>query len=294
MALPVSVGFGPPLVVLYQDASGNLGPAVPYMVIVGSLSLGMGWDLATRFAIGDFNSDGRKDIVIGGSPMVVLLQRSDGTFGASSTFRVNGAAVLTGEIRAADMDGDGDDDIVFQAGDTTLGVLRQVSPGVFASAPELYSVTLSYWPSFYTFAVGDLNGDGRNDVVVPDPGNNGSLNIFLQNVGGTLNAPQLVPITSSPLYGIEIADINKDGLNDIVGDVVDPGIPAGVGQVHVFYQRPDHTFQSSTKYTFATAAGGGSQSHQSLSIGDINGDGWPDAMVAWHDEGLFALLNVPQ
>ena len=47
-------------------------------------------------------------------------------------------------------------------------------------------------------------------------------------------------------------------------------------------------------YTFPTSADGGSFSHQSLSIGDINNDGWPDAVVTWLDEGVFVLLNAPR
>jgi hypothetical protein len=155
-------------------------------------------------------------------------------------------------------------------------------------------VTTSYSNSFNTFAVRDLNGDGRNDVAVLDPGNNGPLNIFLQNSRGTLDPPTFITVTSSPLYGIEIADLDKDGLNDILGDVVAAASPTGIGQIHVFYQQPDHSFRSPTVYTFATSAGGGSQSYQALSIGDINSDGWPDAVVTWLDEGVFVLLNVPR
>ncbi len=298
IAAPVSVGFGPPLVVLYQDPTGNLGPPVPWPVIVGGLPLGVLWDLGIRIAIGDLNSDGRNDVAIAGVPITVLLQNSDGSLGTGvgSTFRVTGAFTfpLAAEVHIADMDGDGDNDIVFQTADKFIGVSRQTAPGVFSSTPDLYPVTLSYFSSFDTFAVGDVNGDGKSDVVVLDPGNSGTLNIFLQNNQGMLDAPRFVPITSSPLYRIEIADIDKDGLNDIVGDVVDAGFPTGVGQVHVFYQKSDHTFGTSTMYTFATSAGGGSQSHQSLSIGDINGDGWPDAVVSWLDEGIFVLKNVPQ
>lgn len=283
--LPQTTGFGAPLVVLYQDSAGNLGPPVAYNVPHG-----------LRLAIGDLNSDGRNDVVINTTLATIILQGSDGSLGTApgSVFSVNTGPSFLGEVHIADMDADGDNDLVFQSGDKTVGILRQVAPGIFSNAPEFYQVVTSYWTSFNTFAVGDVNGDGKNDVVVLDPGNNGLMNIFLQNSSGTLDVQKLIIITSSPLYGIEISDVNKDGLNDILGEVVDAGSPTGVGQVHVFYQKADHTFQNPTVYIFPTSAGGGSQSHQSLSIGDVTGDGWPDAVVSWIDEGIFVLRNAPQ
>jgi hypothetical protein len=290
LGLPVSqpVGNGPPLVVLYQDSSGNLGAPVSYS-IPSSTSVG------GRLAIGDMNGDGRNDVVVGGNLSTVFLQAADGSLGTDpgAIFTINAYSMFASELYIADMDADGDNDLVFQDGSKSIAILLQTAPGVFGGAVEHYSVVTSYWSSFDTFAVGDVNGDGKKDVVVLDPGNNGYLNIFLQNAIGTLDAPQLVTVTSSPLYGIEIADINKDGLNDIVGDVVDAGFP-GVGQVHVFYQKSDHTFQNSTTYLFPTSAGGGSPFHEALSIGDVNGDGWPDAVVSWSDEGIFVLRNLLQ
>lgn len=283
------INSGPPLVVLYQDSAGNLGSPVSVTVFSDPLAIG------GRLAIGDMNADGRNDVVVGGNPMMVVLQGSDGSLGTGtgSIFSLSTYSTFGGELHIADMDADGDNDLVFQDGNKSIGILRQTSPGVFGGSVEHYQVVTSYSNFFYTFAVGDVNGDGKNDVVALDPGNSGYLNIFLQNGSGTLDAPQLVTITSSPLYGIEIADINKDGLNDIVGDVVDASYPTGIGQIHVFYQKSDHTFQNSTPYYFPTSAGGGSSVNQALSIGDVDGDGWPDAVVSWLDEGIFVLRNLP-
>jgi len=274
--LPVTIGNGPQLEVLYQDSNGNLSPPVRYTITDQSFSLGL------RMAIGDLNSDGRNDLVFSGSPIRVMLQTPDGTLG--TIFDMNALTTFLGEVHIADMDADGRNDIVFQAGDKSIGILRQVAPGVFSNAPGNYPVVTNLAPAFNTFAVGDVNGDGKNDVVVVDAGNSGFLNIFLQNGSGTLDSPQLVTVTDNPLFGIEIADMDKDGRNDIVCDAD--------GQVHVLYQQPDHTFQSSIVYPYPTTAIGVSLSSQALSVGDVNGDGWPDAVLSWIDEGFFVLWNT--
>jgi hypothetical protein len=62
--------------------------------------------------------------------------------------------------------------------------------------------------------------------------------------------------------------------------------------VHVLHQQPDHTFQRSIVYPYPTTAIGVSLSSRPLSVGDVTGDGWPDAVLSWIDEGLFVLRNT--
>jgi hypothetical protein len=158
-----------------------------------------------------------------------------------------------------------------------------VNPGVLSGTPDYYSVQTSYWPQIYTFEVGDLNGDGRIDVLTTDPGNNGYLNIFFQNTSGTLDPPMLVTVFIGPLYGIEIVDVTGDGLNDIAGDIS--------GTVYVFRQKADHSFGDPVAYTFPTTSFGGSQEYDALSFGDVTGDGIPDAVVTWWGDKLFVVLR---
>ncbi len=264
------------IVVFLQDpATGQLGAPQEYIVSSNSVY---------SLAIGDLNGDGRNDVVVMAEQAVTsgglsfFFQTSGGTLGPEVVYdTVN---VTAGEIHIADMDNNGLNDVVVQSGQKELSVIRQLAAGVTSTVPEQYSVQTSYMGGFSAFALGDLNGDGRADMVAVDPGNNGYINIFLQNAQGLLDGPLLVQITDLP-FGVEVADITGDGLNDIVMDVS--------GGIVVFPQQPDHTFGPRRYYPYYASSFGGSSIHQALSVGDVNGDGQPDAVVTWADSGLYVF-----
>lgn len=269
-------------IVLYQDPqTGELVPG-PALDVSGTRAL--------NAAIGDINSDDRDDLVIVTNENRLSIFYQNATGGLErETIYDRTFVILTGPVRILDMDNDGDKDIVVQSGLKQLAIIKQdstVSPSVLDGTPDYYSIQTSYWPHIRTFEVGDLNGDGRNDVVTADPGNNGYLNIFFQNTAGTLDPAVLIPVFSTPLYGIEIADVNGDGLNDIAGEVVD----IGSGAVHVFHQKADHSFGNPIAYRFTTLSGGGSPESDALSFGDVTGDGRPDAVVTWWPDKLLVVL----
>src|SRR6267154_1698830 len=63
-------------------------------------------------------------------------------------------------------------------------------------------------------AVGDLNGDGKPDVVVGN-GNLNTVSIFINNGNGTLTATRFVPV-SRAVRSVALADFNGDGHLDIL------------------------------------------------------------------------------
>jgi len=127
--------------------------------------------------------------------------------------------------------------------------------------------------------IGDLNGDGRNDVAVLEV-MSPRIFVYLQNASGTLNQP-LVITTDLIFYrynltGIAIKDVTNDGFADLVVSGTSTTATTGwLGRVAVFKQDPvTHTLGPPQEYVLSTNDAG------PLSVVDLDGDGLPDVVVA--------------
>lgn len=241
---------------------------------------------AGTLAIADLNNDSLPDVVIasadlsgGNGVLSFLFQGPGGTFGPEVAYNAIQVALTAvgAEIHVADMNSDGLNDIVVQSGLKLLAVIKQVSPGIFSTTPDYYSVQTNGWPYFQSFALGDLNGDGRTDIAVADL--SGNLNIFLQKADGTLSPTQLLNYSSSEL---KIFDIDSDGLNDLL-------LLNGGNTVTILKQSSAHTFQDVQIFLLPTKTVGGTFTHQAMSVGDVTGDGLPDIVASWSFDGIYVL-----
>jgi hypothetical protein len=114
-------------------------------------------------------------------------------------------------------------------------------------------------------AVGDFNGDGAPDVVVNDLPVGTNFNVFFNNGSGGLVGPTLVSAFNQGTRGVEVADFNGDGLDDIAA-----GTDVGVS---VVISNGDGTFQPPLWPTNSSVDA------WDIAVGDLNGDGWPDAVT---------------
>jgi len=119
-------------------------------------------------------------------------------------------------------------------------------------------------------AVGDFNGDGKPDLVVPYYANPGQVAVLLGNGDGTFKQPIVSGNAGSEPDAIAVGDFNGDGKLDVV--VADFGRNGVNGTVTLMLGNGDGTFQPGMSYSAGLNPLG-------VVTGDFNNDGHLDVAV---------------
>lgn len=258
------------------DAAAQIfGPPVEYNLYPGN---------ATRVVIADVNRDGKPDLVVAihGDPtmatdgsVTVLLGNGDGTFQLSGSYDSGGWDTMG--LAVGDVNGDGIPDVVVAngtgaggGGSGNVAVLLGVGSGTFS--PFVAYPVGDILPT--SVAIGDINGDGKPDLVV---GSQTTADVLLGNGDGTF---QTAVIYSSGGVGATaaIADVNGDGKPDIElvnrCTTVTNNLCVDYGSAGVLSGNGDGTFKPVVTYP------PGGKSPYGIAVADVNGDGYPDLLTA--------------
>ncbi|MEL4179033.1 FG-GAP-like repeat-containing protein [Roseateles sp. PN1] len=231
--------------------------------------------------LADMNGDGRLDIVtFGADNAVVQVWRNNaGSWLLNDSVAVSVAIAGGLDLAVGDLNGDGRPDIAVTAqslsGYAGAALLYQGADG-HLGAPVMLMVA-DQNETANSVAIGDLNGDGRADLVLSYRSN--GLALFAQGSGGQLGVMQRLGEGSSPLL---LADLNGDGRLDVLmGGVFTSSFVTRL-------QTSDGNLAAEASYPAKFK--GVSAYTGVMALGDVNGDGRPD--VIFSDE-VFVQRPVP-
>ncbi|HUQ93494.1 MAG TPA: VCBS repeat-containing protein, partial [Bryobacteraceae bacterium] len=242
----------------------------------------------TSITAADVNGDNRQDLVFtdeGEDSVSVALGNGNGTF---QTRTIMNAGVDPKGAVAADVNGDGRPDLIVvnfgTAGNDSvpggISVLLGGGSGAFQAAANFAA---GLHPTNVT--VGDVNLDGRPDIIVSTGGANAAtlVAVLPGNGNGTFQTPTLLPAGFGPAQ-TALTDFNGDGKVDIL-----VGHCCGSVQMGLLLGDGNGAFQTET--TIPNTGNGSSF----VVVTDMNRDGKPDVVFGANGSpgGYVAtLLNV--
>lgn len=231
--------------------------------------------------IGDFNNDGKPDIVVCNTSAVSASTGTIGVYyntGATNADLFPTAVVNTTitnsptRLAVGDVDLDGRPDVVFTGQVNalySLGVLlgtgTQASP--WKTLATYGTNSANQIPQWVELA--DLNKDGKLDAVVTDS-NTSSVRVFLGNGTSvsTFTAPtQSIPVSLNPMQ-VSVADVNGDTIPDLI--VVNSNNL--INSFSVLIGKGDGTFNGRIDFP-------AQNNPWAIQVANLNGDTLPDLIL---------------
>jgi hypothetical protein len=243
--------------------------------------------------IADLDADGRSEIIqLAGFDLVVLGRNGDGSYSERKRFPLPSWIPLTGGIvHPADIDGDGNLDLLVHANGGVIYLLR--GDGAFGFARPTY--TLSYGLTWNgDMAVADVDGDGLRDIVTARNTGLGGMGISWGN-----QSPQRFSEMRSIEWGegfpsaVAMGDFDNNGRQDIAHSFlqfedVSLGVIAYHHTISLREVAPDRTLGPPRLFRTGLENPGFTSSHAKLLPADLDGDGDTD-LASIQNGGLEVL-----
>ena len=282
---------------VYLGSSGGAGTNPVFLSVGGQA--GASWGNAVGTA-GDVNGDGYSDIIVGayqydngqvneGRATVFHGSSTGVATPAAWTAEINQGAFGTSVGTAGDVNGDGYADVIVGAPNYNNGQAAEGFAAVYMGSGSGLSTT-AIWSSEgnqiaadmgrSVATAGDVNGDGRSDVIVGVPGydggleDEGSAKVFHGTSSGPASfLPTVGPGQPGSRLGSSVAgagDVNGDGYSDV--------IVGSLGSANVYLGTPSGISSTIawTEFGDGTVTGFGKSV---ASAGDVNGDGFSDVII---------------
>jgi hypothetical protein len=227
-------------------------------------------ETASAVAIGDFNSDGKADLLVFGvnsshqCDLFLYLNNGSGAFTEKASFPLDTEVT---SVAVGDFNHDGIMDVAFIEG-ADLNVWFGNGNSGFKLGPT------TPVDNEGNLMLGDFDGDGYADLAIGDPVNYDTVQVLYGDGAGSFPSQLTIQVPGGHSV-FAATDVNGDGKMDIVASTFYPNNP---NHVDVYYGDADRTFASHTTIALEHCA-----SDTPALAADMNGDGINDLVVPESD-----------
>jgi hypothetical protein len=219
---------------------------------------------------GDFGGDTNVDLLVlsyANGSVIPLLGNGGGLFNLGTPAKL-GDRVASAQLVAVGSDPGAQ--LVLSGFTSNKSFLKLLKLQANGGWQELQ--TLSNDPDIVDFAVQDMNGDGRPDLVLlqADQGISYSVQLFAGNTSGGFDTAQTLIPSPEPALHLQAADIDLDGLTDLV-----------VGS-WIYFGKPGGGFSDPLPF-WLSATG-------ARVLADLDDDQTPDALTWDPNAGTISIL----